>query len=115
MGFGKIFTWTYSYFGGGRGQTHSYVIFSKSIFYIRNRVVKWFGRYHILFESGRKKSIRMSCFLLILQRMNSVKYNFSMLKNEMESYVRIGGRGLKNLTYPYMGIGGSKIAKIILT
>ena len=24
----------------GRGQTHSYVIFSKSIFYIRNRAVK---------------------------------------------------------------------------
>ena len=38
-----------------------------------------------------------------------------MLKNQMESYVRIGGRGLKNLTCPYMGIGGSKIAKIILT
>ena len=31
-----------------------------------------------------------------------------MLKNEMESYVRIGGRGLKNLTYPYMGAGGIK-------
>ena len=27
-----------------------------------------------------------------------------MLTNEMESYVRIGGRGLKNLTYPYMGV-----------
>ena len=27
-----------------------------------------------------------------------------MLKNEMESYVRIGGRGLKNLMYPYMGV-----------
>ena len=26
----------------------------------------------------------------------------------MESYVRIGGRGLKNLTYPYMGVGGMK-------
>ena len=33
----------------GRGQTHSYVIFSKSIFYIRNRAVKWFGRDHISF------------------------------------------------------------------
>ena len=33
-----------------------------------------------------------------------------MLKDEMESYVRIGGRGLKNLTY--MGVGGEpKIAK----
>ena len=37
-----------------------------------------------------------------------------MLKNEIKSYVRIGVRGLKNLTYPYMG-GGLKIAKIILT
>ena len=26
----------------------------------------------------------------------------------MESYVRIGGRGLKNLTYAYMGVGGVK-------
>ena len=34
----------------------------------------------------------------------------------MESYVRLWGRGLKNLTYPYMGVGGgSKIAKIMLT
>ena len=48
--------------------------------------------------------------------MNSVKYNFTMLKNKMESCVRIGGRGLKNLTYPYMGEGGGeKITKIILT
>jgi hypothetical protein len=31
-----------------------------------------------------------------------------MLKNEMKSYVRIGRRGLKNLTYPYMGAGGIK-------
>ena len=39
-----------------------------------------------------------------------------MLKNEMESYSRIGGgSGLKNLTDPYMGVGGSKIAKIMLT
>ena len=28
-----------------------------------------------------------------------------MLKNEMESYVRIERRGLKNLMYPYMGVG----------
>ena len=32
-----------------------------------------------------------------------------MLKNEMESYVRIGGRGLKNLTYTYMGVEWVKI------
>ena len=31
-----------------------------------------------------------------------------MLKNEMESYVRIEGRGLKNFMYPYMGVGGVK-------
>ena len=31
-----------------------------------------------------------------------------MLKNEMESYVRIGGRGSENLTSPYMGVGGVK-------
>ena len=31
-----------------------------------------------------------------------------MLKNEMESYVTIGGRGLKYLTYPYMGVEGVK-------
>ena len=37
---------------GGR-QIHSYVIFSKSIFHIRNRAVKWFGRDHISFASGR--------------------------------------------------------------
>ena len=34
---------------GGGGQTHSYIIFSKSIFYIRNRMIKWFGRVHISF------------------------------------------------------------------
>ena len=47
---GKIST--YPYFEEG-GQTHSYVIFSKSIFYIRNRAVKWFGRDHISFASGK--------------------------------------------------------------
>ena len=36
-----------------------------------------------------------------------------MLKDVVESYVRIGEWGLKNLTYPYMGVGGSKIAKIL--
>ena len=48
---GKIST--YSYFGGGEGQTLSYVIFSNSKFYIRNSAVKWFGRDHISFASGR--------------------------------------------------------------
>ena len=37
-----------------------------------------------------------------------------MLKNEMESYVKIGGRGLKILPTLTWGYGGSKIAKIIL-
>jgi hypothetical protein len=49
-GVGKISK--YSYLGEG-GQTHSYVIFSKSLFYIRNCAVKWFGRDHISFASGR--------------------------------------------------------------
>ena len=31
-----------------------------------------------------------------------------MLKNEMESYVRIGRRGLKNPTYPYGRVRGVK-------
>ena len=31
-----------------------------------------------------------------------------MLKNEMESNVRIRGRGLKNLRYPYVGVCGGK-------
>ena len=62
--------------------------------------------FHLRLEC--KKRIRMSCFLLVSQRMNSVKYNFIMLNNERETYVRIGRRSLKNLTYPYMGIGGVK-------
>ena len=33
-----------------------------------------------------------------------------MLKNEMESYVRIGGRGLENLTYK--GVVGVKNCQI---
>jgi hypothetical protein len=36
-----------------------------------------------------------------------------MLKNEKEFYVRIGGRGLKNLTYGYLE--RSKIVKIMFT
>ena len=37
-----------------------------------------------------------------------------MLKNEMESYVRIDG-DLKNVTYPYMGYeGGQKMPKSYL-
>jgi len=38
-----------------------------------------------------------------------------MLKNEMESYVRIGGEGFEKSYVPYMGLGGSEIDKIILT
>ena len=37
----------------GGGEAHSYVIFSKSIFYISNRAVKLFGKDHISFASGR--------------------------------------------------------------
>ena len=50
-GIGKIFT--YSYFREEGGQIHSYIIFSKSIFYIKNCTAKWFGRDHISFASGR--------------------------------------------------------------
>ena len=39
---------------------------------------------------------------------------FYYFEKRMESFVKIGGRGLKNLTYPYMGAGGLKIAKIML-
>ena len=46
--------------------------------------------------------------------MNSVKYNFIMLKKEMESYVRIGERGFEKSYIPLLGVGGVKIAKIIL-
>ena len=53
----------------------------------------------------------MSCFSVT----NPFPRTFYYVENEMESYI-IGGRGLKNLTYPYMGAGeGSKIVKIILT
>ena len=39
-----------------------------------------------------------------------------MLKNEIESYVRIGGEGFEKSYIPLHGHGGgSKIAKIILT
>ena len=37
---------------------------------------------------------------------------FEYVENEMESCVRIGGRSLKNLTYPYTGVGeGKKLPK----
>ena len=42
-----------SHWRGGGVPNPFYVIFSKSIFYIRNRAVKWFGRDHISFASGR--------------------------------------------------------------
>ena len=62
-----------------------------------------------------KKHIRMSCFLpflLFLISRQTGSFNvtdpflktFSYVEKEMDSYVRIGGRGLKNLTYPYMGV-----------
>ena len=42
-----------------------------------------------------KKRIGMSCFLLVLQRLDSLKYNFNVFKKEMESYIRKGGEGFK--------------------
>ena len=47
----------------------------------------------------------MSCFLLVLQRMNSVKYSFIMLKNEMESDVGIGGGVWKSYVLLHGGRG----------
>ena len=83
------------------GQTHSYLVFSKSIFYIINRPVKWLAGiiFHLRLEG---KKVKDWLFLLVLQRMNSVKYNFFMLKNEMEFCVRIGGgvwKILRTLTW----------------
>ena len=93
------------------GQTHSYVIFLKTIFYIRNRAVKWFSRDHISFASGRQKSIRMSCFIVtdhFLTTFYYVEKRNGILRKNRE-------RGLKNLTYPYMGgMGVSKISKFTL-
>ena len=66
---------------GERGQTHEYVVFSKSIFILE--IARSSGLAGIIFHFRLegKKRIRMSCFLLELQIMNSVKYNFIMLKN----------------------------------
>ena len=71
--------------------------------------------FHLRLEG--KKRFRMSCFFFnSITKMNSVKYNFIMLKNEMESYVRITGEELEKSYVPLHGDrGGSKIAKIILT
>ena len=44
--------------------------------------------------------------------MNGVKYNFIMLKNEMESYVRLGGKGFEQSYVPLHGVGeGQKLQK----
>ena len=45
----------------------------------------------------------MSGFLLVLQRMNSVKYNFIKLKKEMESYERIRGEEFEKSYIPLHG------------
>ena len=53
----------------GECEIHSYVIFSKSIFYISLAGII----FHLRLES--KKRFTMSSFLLFLQRMNNVQYN----------------------------------------
>ena len=53
----------------------------------------------------------MSCFTVtdpFLTTFHDVKKRNVILRKNR------GGRGLKNLTYPYMGRGGVKIAKIFL-
>ena len=86
-------------------------ILQVDILYYKSRdQVLWQGS-HFICVWKVKNCIRMSCFSITDPFFNMLL----LLKNEMESYVRIGGRGLKNLTYPYMGVGGVKITKIILT
>jgi hypothetical protein len=59
-----------------------------------------------------KKRIRMSCFIVtdpFLTSFYYVKKRNGILRKNM-------GRDLKNIKYPYKGVGGeSKIAKIFLT
>ena len=49
----------------------------------------------------------MSCFSV-----TDPFLTFYYVEKKKESYLRIGGGGLKNLTYPYMGVrGGQKLPK----
>ena len=101
---------------GEGSQTHSYIIFSKSIGYFILEIARSCGlagiiAIHLRLE-GEKKLIVMSWFLLVLILCQTGSFSvtdtflhFIMFKKEMVSCVRIGGRGLKNLTYPYMGEG----------
>ena len=120
----------------GGGQNHFYVIFYKSIFYIRNRAVKWFGRvtFHLRLEG--KKRIRMSCFSVTdpflttssyVEKRNEIQKTYRMscfsvtdpfqttfyyVEKRNGSYVRIGGRGLKKSYVPlHGGRGGQKLPK----
>ena len=62
---------------------------------------------HTLIWGGRSNPFLRNIFQ-VLQRMNSVKCNFIMLINEMESYVRIGERDLKKSYVPLHGGRGIK-------
>jgi hypothetical protein len=98
-GFWKIST--YSYFGERRSH-HSYIIFSKSIFYIRNQVV-WQGSYFICAWKV-KKPIRSCCFSVTDPFLTTFYYvekrNGILRKNIGEgfenSYVPLHGGGVKN-------------------
>ena len=87
-GVGKIST--YSYFVEGVKPILTYYFPSR---YFILEIARSSGLAGIIFHLRLegKKRIGMSCFLLVLQRLDSVKYNFIMFRNEMESYVRIGG------------------------
>ena len=87
---------------GRAGQIHFYVIFSKPIFYIINRASSGLARIILHLRLEGKKRIRMSCFSVTDPFLTTFYYvekrNGALRKNR--------GRGLKNLTYPYMGAGG---------
>ena len=84
---------------GSGGQTHSYVIFSKSKFYIRNRASSGLAGIIIYLPLEGEKRIRMSCFSVndpFLTRFRYVeKRNGILRKNRREgfekSYVSLHG------------------------
>ena len=93
----------------GRGQNHSYVIFSKSIFILE--IVRSSGLARIIFHLRLegKKRIKMSGFSVTDPFLTTFYYV------EKQNGILCKNRGLKNLTCLYMEVGGSKITKIILT
>ena len=63
---------------GREGQTHSYVIFSKPIFYIRNRPVMWFDRIILHLRLEGKKVLGWAVFYLFYLFWFTSKWEFSV-------------------------------------